>query len=72
VQPVLLKQEQAISYAKGGACFRSGEIRVLLPLRPSGSPTWTIPTRLTIAPQALRHVFIPHCSAAVAVELESS
>jgi hypothetical protein len=29
VQPVFLNQEQAISYAKGRACFRSGEIRIL-------------------------------------------
>jgi hypothetical protein len=29
VQPVFLNQEQAIDYAKGRACFRSGEIRVL-------------------------------------------
>jgi hypothetical protein len=29
VQPVFLTQEQAIDYATGRACFRSGEIRVL-------------------------------------------
>jgi hypothetical protein len=29
VEPVFLNQEQAIDYAKGRACFRSGEIRVL-------------------------------------------
>jgi hypothetical protein len=29
VQPVFLNQEQAIDYATGRACFRSGEIRVL-------------------------------------------
>ena len=29
VQPVFLNQEDAISYAKGRACFRSGEIRIL-------------------------------------------
>jgi hypothetical protein len=29
VEPVFLKQEQAISYAQGRACFRSGEIRIL-------------------------------------------
>ena len=29
VQPVFLSQEDAISYAQGRACFRSGEIRVL-------------------------------------------
>ena len=28
VQPVFLTQEQEIEYAKGRACFRSGEIRV--------------------------------------------
>ena len=28
VQPVFLSQEDAISYAQGRACFRSGEIRV--------------------------------------------
>jgi hypothetical protein len=31
VQPVFLNQEQAITYAQGRACFRSGEIRVLAP-----------------------------------------
>jgi hypothetical protein len=29
VEPVFLKQEQAIGYAQGRACFRSGEIRIL-------------------------------------------
>ena len=29
VEPVFLNQEQAIDYATGRACFRSGEIRVL-------------------------------------------
>ena len=29
VQPVFLTQGQAIDYALGRACFRSGEIRVL-------------------------------------------
>jgi hypothetical protein len=29
VQPVFLNQEQAISYAQGRACFRTGEIRIL-------------------------------------------
>ena len=29
VQPVFLNQEQAISYAQGRACFRTGEIRAL-------------------------------------------
>jgi len=29
MQPVFLGQEQAIDYAKGRACFGSGEIRVL-------------------------------------------
>jgi len=29
VQPVFLSQEQAIDYATGRACFRSGEIRIL-------------------------------------------
>jgi hypothetical protein len=29
VQPVFLSQKQAIDYAKGRACFRSGEIRVM-------------------------------------------
>jgi hypothetical protein len=29
VQPVVLNQEQAIEYATGRACFRSGEIRIL-------------------------------------------
>jgi hypothetical protein len=29
VEPVFLNQEDAISYAKGRACFRSGEIRIL-------------------------------------------
>lgn len=29
VQPVFLGREQAIDYAKGRACFGSGEIRIL-------------------------------------------
>ncbi len=29
VEPVFLAQDQAIDYAKGRACFRSGEIRIL-------------------------------------------
>ncbi len=29
MQPVLLTQYQAIDYASGRACFRSGEIRIL-------------------------------------------
>jgi hypothetical protein len=29
LQPVFLGQEQAIDYAKGSACFGSGEIRIL-------------------------------------------
>jgi len=29
VQPVFLKKEQAMSYARNRACFRSGEIRIL-------------------------------------------
>jgi hypothetical protein len=29
LQPVFLRQEQAIEYAKGRSCFRSGEIRIL-------------------------------------------
>jgi hypothetical protein len=29
VEPVFLNQEDAISYATGRACFRSGEIRIL-------------------------------------------
>jgi hypothetical protein len=29
VQPLFLSQEQAIDYAQGRACFRSGEIRIL-------------------------------------------
>jgi hypothetical protein len=29
VEPVFLEQEQAIDYATGRACFRSGEIRVV-------------------------------------------
>ena len=29
VEPVFLKQEQAIDYAIGRGCFRSGEIRIL-------------------------------------------
>ena len=40
VQPVFLNQEDAISYATGRACFRSGEIRVL---DSSGAITRIIP-----------------------------
>jgi len=29
VQPVFLDQDDAISYAQGRACFRTGEIRIL-------------------------------------------
>jgi hypothetical protein len=29
VQPVFLSQEQAVDYAQGRGCFRSGEIRIL-------------------------------------------
>jgi hypothetical protein len=29
VEPVFLTQEQAIDYAQGRACFRSGEIRIV-------------------------------------------
>ena len=29
VEPIFLEQEQAIDYATGRACFRSGEIRIL-------------------------------------------
>jgi hypothetical protein len=29
IEPVFLDQEQAIDYATGRACFRSGEIRVM-------------------------------------------
>ena len=29
VEPVFLNQEDAIDYASGRACFRSGEIRIL-------------------------------------------
>ncbi len=29
VEPVFLEKRQAISYAEGRACFRSGEIRIL-------------------------------------------
>jgi hypothetical protein len=29
VEPVFLNQEDAISYAEGRACFRSGEIRIV-------------------------------------------
>jgi hypothetical protein len=29
VQPVFLNQQDAIDYATGRACFRSGEIRIL-------------------------------------------
>jgi len=31
VEPVFMGQEDAIRYAQGRACFRSGEIRVLDP-----------------------------------------
>jgi len=40
VEPVFLDQEQAIGYATGRACFRSGEIRVL---DSSGAVQRTIP-----------------------------
>ena len=40
VEPVFLNQEEAISYAKNRACFRSGEIRVL---DSSGAVTRIIP-----------------------------
>jgi hypothetical protein len=40
VEPVFLNQEDAIDYAAGRACFRSGEIRVL---DSSGAVTRTIP-----------------------------
>jgi hypothetical protein len=30
VQPLFLNQQDAINYATGRACFRSGEIRVLV------------------------------------------
>jgi hypothetical protein len=40
VQPVFLNQEQAINYATGRACFRSGEIRIL---DSSGNVERTIP-----------------------------
>jgi hypothetical protein len=40
VEPVFLNQEQAIDYAKGRACFRSGEIRIL---DSSGAVERTIP-----------------------------
>jgi hypothetical protein len=29
VEPVFLEKRQAINYAEGRACFRSGEIRIL-------------------------------------------
>ena len=29
VEPLFLNQDDAISYAQGRACFRSGEIRIL-------------------------------------------
>jgi hypothetical protein len=29
VEPVFLKKDNAIDYAQGRACFRSGEIRIL-------------------------------------------
>jgi len=37
---VFLNQEQAISYAQGRACFRTGEIRIL---DPNGAVRRTIP-----------------------------
>jgi len=40
VEPVFLDQEQAIDYATGRACFRSGEIRIL---DSSGDVERTIP-----------------------------
>jgi hypothetical protein len=40
VEPVFSNQEQAIDYAIGRACFRSGEIRIL---EPSGAVTRIIP-----------------------------
>ena len=40
VEPVFLNQEDAIDYAIGCACFRSGEIRVL---DSSGAVTRIIP-----------------------------
>ena len=40
VEPVFLNQEDAIDYATGRACFRSGEIRVL---DSSGAVTRIIP-----------------------------
>jgi hypothetical protein len=40
VQPVFLDEEQAIDYAKGRACFRSGEIRIL---DSTGNVAQTIP-----------------------------
>jgi len=40
VEPVFLSQGDAISYAQGRVCFRSGEIRVL---DLSGAVTRTIP-----------------------------
>jgi len=40
VEPLFLNQEDAISYAEGRACFRSGEIRVL---DPNGSIASIIP-----------------------------
>ena len=40
VQPVFLSQEDAISYGKGRACFRSGEIRIV---DASGAITRIIP-----------------------------
>jgi len=39
VEPVFLDQEQAIDYATGRACFRSGEIRIF---DPSGNVERTI------------------------------
>jgi hypothetical protein len=40
VEPVFLNQQQAIDYAAGRACFRTGEIRVL---DSSGALTRIIP-----------------------------
>ena len=40
VQPVFLNQEDAVSYATGRACFRSGEIRIV---DASGALERTIP-----------------------------
>ena len=40
VEPVFLEKEDAIDYAKGRACFRSGEIRIV---NSSGCLERTIP-----------------------------